>query len=58
MVLKPQGWKDLDPNSPIQLIYREWVGKLDYNELDNNYSGSRWQENKYKLVLSKENHPQ
>ena len=26
--------------------------------MDNNYNGSRWQENKDKLVLSKENRPQ
>ena len=43
--------------SPIQWICREWIRKLGSNELDNNYSGSRRQKNKDKLVLSKENRP-
>ena len=32
---------NLGPKSPIQWICREWVGKLGFNELDNNYNGSR-----------------
>ena len=31
--------------------------KLGSTELDNNYSGSKWQESKDKLVLPKENRP-
>ena len=34
------------------------VIKLGSNKLDNNYSWSRWQENKDKLVLYKKNHLQ
>ena len=58
LIPKPKGWKDLGPKSPIQWICREWVKKLDSNKLDNDCSGSKWQENKNKLVLSRENHPQ
>ena len=29
--------------SPIQWIYREWVGKLGYNDLGSNYNGPRCQ---------------
>ena len=47
-------WNNLGPKSAIQWICREWVRKLGSNELDNNYCGSRWQEKKDKLVLSKE----
>ena len=44
--------------SPIQWICRECVRKLDFNKSDNNYCRSRWQENKEKLVLSKESRSQ
>ena len=44
--------------SSIQWICREWVGKLGYNELGKNYNGSRWQESKSGLILSKENYSQ
>ena len=56
MISKPKGLKDLGPKSPIQWICREWVRKLGFNELDNNYSGPRWQDSKDKLISSKENH--
>ena len=55
MIHKPKGLKDLGPKSPIQWICREWVRKLSSNELNNNYSGPRWQESQDKVVLSKEN---
>ena len=55
MVPKPKGLKDLGLNNPIQWIFREWVRKLSFNELDNNYSWPRWHESKDKLVSSKEN---
>ena len=48
---------DLDLKSSIQWICREWVRKLDSNELGNNYNGSRWKERKYGLVLSKKKCP-
>jgi len=46
---------DLGPKSLIQWICRECVRKLGSNELGNNYNGSRSQEKKDGLVLSKEN---
>ena len=55
LIPKPKGLKDLGLKSQIQWISREWVRKLDSNELDNNYSGPRLQESKDKLFLSKEN---
>ena len=48
---------NLGPKSLIQLICREWVGKLGFNESNNKQNGSKWQENEDKLVKSKENHP-
>ena len=51
-------WEDQFTKNPIQWIYIEWVRKLGSNELGNNYNGFRWQENKDRLVLSKENRPQ
>ena len=48
---------DLDLKSSIQWICREWVRKLDSNELGNNYNGFRWKERKYGLVLSKKKCP-
>ena len=46
---------ELRLKSLIQWICREWVRKLSFNELDNNYSWPRWHESKDKLVSSKEN---
>ena len=48
---------DLGLKNSIQWICRELVKKLDSNELDNNYNGSRWKERKYGLVLSKKKCP-
>ena len=56
LVLKPKSQNDLGLKSSIQWICREWVRKLNSNELDNNYDGPRWLESKDKQVLSKENH--
>ena len=55
MVLKPKRLLDLGSKSPIQWICRKWVRKLDSNKLDDNYSRSKGQESKDRLVLSKEN---
>ena len=55
--LELKGLKDLGPKNPMQWICREWIRKLGFNELDNNYSWPRWQECKDKLILLKENHP-
>ena len=56
LVPKPKSQNDLGLKSSIQWICREWVRKLDSDELDNNYDGPRWLESKDKQVLSKENH--
>ena len=56
LVPKPKSQNDFGLKSSIQWICREWVRKLDSDELDNNYGGSRWPESKDKQVLSKENH--
>ena len=49
---------DLGPKSLKQWIYREWVGKLGFNESDRYLGRFGWQENVSKKVYAEENRPQ
>jgi len=45
---------DSSSKSSKQWICKEWVGKLGFNELDNQYNGFKRQEKEDKLIWAKE----